>query len=205
MERETVGTFALVVISTILMALLITLSTPLGTKMLNFATSQVESLVGNTGVMDVQADDADYGTVAVHYRHEGSQADVETYKATLRIGETCLVPTPSINGYDFRLENGNESPTKIVVQNKLSEIIVRLIPKEYTMEFHTDGGTWDSGTTINLTYRYGTTYDLPSTITKDGYDFVGWFEDQGLGGEKTFRINEKDLGNKVFYAKYSLK
>ena len=84
MDRETITTYGFLTIATVLMALLLMLSTPVGNKIMTFTEEQINKIADSSGVMDVQADDSDYGTLVVSYKYEGSSNVVKTYKTTLR-------------------------------------------------------------------------------------------------------------------------
>ena len=206
MDRETVTTYGFLTIATILLALLLTLSTPVGNRIMGFAEEQINKIVDGSGVMDVQADDADYGTLVVTYKYDGSSNAVKTYKATLRFGETCIVPTYHQDGYVAKYQNGanyTEVPSTVVIDRKLMEMTIVLQPETYSITYALNGGKWSSGTIYKTEYTYGTIYQLPTTVEKSGYMFVGWFEDSGLGGKKVYELKDGTSGNKTFYAKYS--
>lgn len=206
MDRETITTYGFLTIATILMALLLALSTPVGNKIMTFAEEQINKITDSSGVMDVQADDSDYGTLVVSYKYEGSSNVIKTYKATLRYGETCVVPTYTQEGYVAKYQKDAsylEVPSTIVIDKKLMEMTIVLQPETYSITYSLNGGKWSSGTIYKTEYTYGTVYKLPDTVEKSGYMFVGWFEDSGLGGKRLYEIKEGVSGNKTLYAKYS--
>ena len=205
MDRETITTYGFLTIATVLMALLLVMSTPVGNRIMTFTNEQIEKIMDSSGVLDVKADDVRYGTLVVEYKYEGSTSVVKTYKTTLRYGETCVVPTYVEDGYVATYKNGNqylEVPSTIVISQTLMEMEIILKPQTYTITYILNGGDWDNGKHQN-DYRHGTTYVLPTNIKKEGYMFVGWFEDSGLGGKRVYQINEGTFGNKTYYAKYS--
>lgn len=206
MDRETVTTYGFLTIATVLMALLLLLSTPVGNRIMTFTNEQINKIIDSAGVMDVQADDADYGTLVVQYKYEGSSNPINTYKATLRFGETCIVPSYSEEGYIAKYKKDGaylEVPSTVVIDKKLMEMTIVLKPQTYTITYALNGGKWSSGSIYKTEYTYGTIYQLPTTVEKDGYMFVGWFEDSGLGGKRTYELKDGTAGNKTFYAKYS--
>ena len=83
------------------------------------------------------------------------------------------------------------------------EMTIVLQPQTYTITYALNGGKWSSGSIYKTEYTYGTIYQLPTTVEKEGYMFVGWFEDSGLGGKRTYELKDGTAGNKTFYAKYS--
>ncbi len=70
----------------------------------------------------------------------------------------------------------------------------------YKVTLNVDGGTIKSG---NITsYPTGVGADLPSDVTKDGYDFGGWYENSDFSGDAVTSIGKNETGDKTFYAKW---
>ncbi|MEE0547326.1 MAG: InlB B-repeat-containing protein, partial [Peptococcaceae bacterium] len=66
---------------------------------------------------------------------------------------------------------------------------------------NTNGGTVNSG---NITdYTYGTETTLPTDVTRAGYTFAGWYEDEALSGEPETVIPDDATGAKTYYAKWT--
>ena len=72
--------------------------------------------------------------------------------------------------------------------------------ESYLITFETDGGTVNSGNVKN--YIYGTTVVLPSDVTKTGYTFEGWYDNESCSGSAVLSVSSNDLGDKTFYAKW---
>ena len=73
----------------------------------------------------------------------------------------------------------------------------------YQTVFYTDGGTINNG---NITsYVYGSIIELPTDVTKQGYTFAGWYDNDKLAGNRIIEIGVKDLGDKIYYAKWEPK
>ena len=70
----------------------------------------------------------------------------------------------------------------------------------YTVTLNANGGQI-SGTTVNK-YTYGVGVQLPTTVTRTGYAFMGWYASEDLTGEAVTAISASDIGNKTFYAKW---
>ncbi len=71
----------------------------------------------------------------------------------------------------------------------------QVITSSYKVSFQTNGGKINSGEISE--YIYGVETTLPTDVTKDGYHFVGWFEDSSLTGDFSTKISSTDSGNKV--------
>lgn len=67
--------------------------------------------------------------------------------------------------------------------------------------FVLNGGKQD--TPVNDNYYERIRYNLP-TPTKEGFEFLGWYETEDFQGEPIKYISESETGNKVFYASWKL-
>ena len=74
-------------------------------------------------------------------------------------------------------------------------------PRTYTVTLHTNGGTINAGDVME--YTYGTGATLPTNVTKDGYEFGGWFDNEGLTGDAVTTISTTATGNKEYWAKWT--
>ncbi len=72
---------------------------------------------------------------------------------------------------------------------------------EYAIKLETNGGLLDSDNIV--TYYSGINYILPIP-TKEGFEFIGWFDNKDFSGEKTIYLPENEEGNKEFFASWKL-
>ena len=70
----------------------------------------------------------------------------------------------------------------------------------YSITYHENGGSNIEDATYTVTTADIT---LPTTITKDGYRFDGWFDNEGLEGNAVTKITKGSTDNKNFYAKWT--
>ena len=123
---------------------------------------------------------------------------------TYEYGEKLNVSNPTAAGYDFAGWYTDKARTQ--AYNVNSEIKSELILYakwtyvQYSITFELNGGRFQSGTIVPTTYDESTTVTLPSPV-KNGFDFIGWYENEGLTGEKVTELDGA-TGNKTFYAKY---
>lgn len=204
MDKETMSTYGMILITVMLVATFIIMATPVGEAVLNDIENKIRIVTNNTGVMDVEAQTENYGTVIVHYRYNGSAEDFRVYKTSVRLQEYCNITHPEIDGYEPMLEGGTQAPTKIQITQHTTHMYVYYMPRTYSISYVLNGGKWNTNITYSLQYTHGTSYKLPTGINREGYKFIGWFEDSGLGGVSTTMIEKDDFGDKVFYAKYSV-
>lgn len=71
---------------------------------------------------------------------------------------------------------------------------------EYSITYETNGGTL-SDDSINSYTIESSTVTLP-TVTKNGYDFKGWYTSSDFSGSAVSQIEKGSYGNKKLYAKY---
>lgn len=206
MDKETISTYGMILISIVLISLLLAMATPVGDIILNDVQTKMIKLVDNSGVMDASTNPENYGTIVVHYRYKNTMDDIKTYKATVRLNEYCLIDYPEIVGYRPENEDGSNAQAKVQVRENLKHIYIYYTPETYQINYVMNGGSWTSDATYNLEYQYGSTYTLPTDdwVVKEGYKFVGWYEDSGLGGSRTYTITDKDYGDKIYFAKYTM-
>ena len=78
-------------------------------------------------------------------------------------------------------------------------------PDTYTVTLHLNDGTIANGKDVTE-YTYGTGATLPTAddITREGYTFEGWYEDENFSGSPVTEICKTDTGKKEFYAKWTL-
>ena len=72
----------------------------------------------------------------------------------------------------------------------------------YTVTLNTNGGTINSGNVTEYTYGVGAT--LPTDVTRTGYTFKGWYDNEGLTGDPVTAIGNTETGNKEYWAKWEI-
>lgn len=74
-------------------------------------------------------------------------------------------------------------------------------PRTYIVTLNTNGGTINAGDVAE--YTYGTGATLPTNVTKDGHEFGGWFDNDGLTGDAVTTISTTATGDKEYWAKWT--
>ena len=74
------------------------------------------------------------------------------------------------------------------------------IPNTYHISYVTNDGKINEK--YPMVYSYNTKTVLPTSVTKDGYTFAGWYDNAELSGERVESISVNDFGNKTYYAKW---
>ena len=72
----------------------------------------------------------------------------------------------------------------------------------YTVTLNTNGGTINSGNVTEYTYGVGAT--LPTDVTRTGYTFKGWYDNENLTGSPIAAIGGTETGNKEYWAKWEI-
>ena len=72
----------------------------------------------------------------------------------------------------------------------------------YTVTLNTNGGTINSGNVTSYTYGVGAT--LPTDVTRTGYTFKGWYDNENLTGSPVTAIGDTETGNKEYWAKWEV-
>ena len=72
----------------------------------------------------------------------------------------------------------------------------------YTVTLNTNGGTINNGNVTEYTYGVGAT--LPTDVTRTGYTFKGWYDNEGLTGDPVTAICSTETGNKEYWAKWEI-
>ena len=70
----------------------------------------------------------------------------------------------------------------------------------YTVTLNTNGGTINNGNVTEYTYGVGAT--LPTDVTRTGYTFKGWYDNENLTGSPVTAISNTETGNKEYWAKW---
>ncbi|MFR9503955.1 MAG: InlB B-repeat-containing protein [Rikenellaceae bacterium] len=128
----------------------------------------------------------------------GSEVEPQTIDYNTTISEP---EAPTKNGYSFvdwysdaLLTNLWSFTTKVTTDMTL---YAKWSANQYTITFETNGGT----EIAPLYAEYGNTITMPDNPTKEGYSFVGWYNDADLS--EAWDVNTKIISNITLYAKWS--
>ena len=72
----------------------------------------------------------------------------------------------------------------------------------YTVTLNAGDGTINSGDVTSYTYGVGAT--LPTDVTRTGYTFKGWYDNENLTGSPVTAIGDTETGNKEYWAKWEI-
>lgn len=95
----------------------------------------------------------------------------------------------------------DNSSSYVVDSNDAHVASFSLRQNSYAVTLHPNGGTVNSG---NVTaYDYGKGVTLPTDVTREGYAFAGWYDNEALTGSPVKAIGPTDEGDKTFWAKWN--
>ena len=84
----------------------------------------------------------------------------------------------------------------------VTELTVQWTAPTYTVTLNAGDGTINSGNVTSYTYGVGAT--LPTDVTRTGYTFKGWYDNENLTGSPVTAIGDTETGNKEYWAKWEI-
>ena len=99
-----------------------------------------------------------------------------------------------LDGNGKSYEPGDSVPADV------TELTVQWTAPTYTVTLHANGGTINNGNVTEYTYGVGAT--LPTDVTRTGYTFKGWYDNENLTGSPVTAIGGTEMGNKEYWAKW---
>ena len=99
--------------------------------------------------------------------------------------------------------NGNSYEPGDNVPADVTELTVQWTAPTYAVTLHTNGGTIADGKDVTG-YTYGVGATLPTDVTRTGYTFKGWYDNEGLTGDPVTAIGDTETGNKEYWAKWEI-
>ena len=98
--------------------------------------------------------------------------------------------------------NGNSYAPGGSVPADVTTLTVQWTAPTYAVTLHTNGGTINNGNVTEYTYGVGAT--LPTDVTRTGYTFKGWYDNENLTGSPVTAISDTETGNKEYWAKWEI-
>ena len=84
----------------------------------------------------------------------------------------------------------------------VTELTVQWTAPTYAVTLNTNGGTINNGNVTEYTYGVGAT--LPTDVTRTGYTFKGWYDNENLTSSPVTAISNTETGNKEYWAKWEI-
>ena len=98
--------------------------------------------------------------------------------------------------------NGNSYAPGASVPADVTELTVQWTAPTYTVTLNAGDGTINSGNVTEYTYGVGAT--LPTDVTRTGYTFKGWYDNENLTSSPVMAIGDTETGNKEYWAKWEI-
>ena len=99
--------------------------------------------------------------------------------------------------------NGNSYEPGGSVPADVTELTVQWTAPTYAVTLNTNGGTIADGKDATG-YTYGVGATLPTDVTRTGYTFKGWYDNENLTGSPVTAIGGAETGNKEYWAKWEI-
>ena len=90
-----------------------------------------------------------------------------------------------------------------IVPAEVTKLTVQWTAPTYAVTLNTNGGTIADGKDVTG-YTYGVGATLPTDVTRTGYTFKGWYDNEGLTGDPVTAIGNTETGNKEYWAKWEI-
>ena len=89
------------------------------------------------------------------------------------------------------------------VPAEVTKLTVQWTAPTYAVTLNTNGGTIADGKDVTG-YTYGVGATLPTDVTRTGYTFKGWYDNENLTGSPVTAIGDTETGNKEYWAKWEI-
>ena len=102
--------------------------------------------------------------------------------------------------------NGQSASNLTADQNGNVTLYAQWTVNTYNVTLHLNGGKFVEDYQGVTSYTYGTTTLLPDAeqMTRSGYRFDGWYADEKFQDGPYTEISDTDVGNKEFYARWTM-
>ena len=107
------------------------------------------------------------------------------------------------NFFMWRGSNGKFYVPGDSVPADVTALTVQWTAPTYAVTLNTNGGTIADGKDVTG-YTYGVGATLPTDVTRTGYTFNGWYDNEGLTGSPVTAIGDTETGNKEYWAKWEI-
>jgi len=159
--------------------------------------------------MTLTVDASGNGTIPTHaitFNLDGGAQEAGDWGSYIEGVGRDLPTTPTRNGYAFDGWYANiglmGAPVLAISATDMGDktFWAKWVANVYNVSYTLNGGTQVAGAWNSYTFGVGLT--LPTTPTRNGYAFDGWYDNAGLTGTPVLAISATDMGDKTFWAKW---
>ena len=131
----------------------------------------------------------------------------QDFSFTISVKEGYSLPatvTIEVGGITYTLAVGENGKVTIPASYVTDDITITAngVINRYTVTYVLNGGSLNEGYKASYTVEESVTLPTKSDISRTGYKFLDWFEEEGFSGSAVSEIAKGSTGNKVFYAKW---
>ena len=145
-------------------------------------------------------------TYLITYNLNGGTFDVTAPAGYDVESETIILPVPTRTAYVFDGWYANQTymgdSVVSIEHGSVGDVSLyaKWTPIRYTVTYNTNGGELSQFAITAYTIE-SLDFMLPQ-VTKRGYDFAGWYDNQAFSGNAVLSIPQGSYGDKAFYAKW---
>ena len=139
----------------------------------------------------------------------GGSGDISNYEVGYNLNQTIPNVIPTREHYDFNgwIDNNEwdywypgdsyKMPAKNITMQ------AEWTPITYTITWHKAGGEFINESTMPKSYTTEDRIVIPEGVTRTGYTFAGWYDNEDCTGNPVTSIEKGDGGNKDYWAKWT--
>ena len=120
-------------------------------------------------------------------------------------GEGLTRPNGNTDSYFWWLGSDGESYVPgAMIPAGVASLTAQWTALTYSVTLHTNGGTINSGNVTSYNYGEGATLPTADEMTREGYTFAGWYDNEALTGNPITEISTDETGNRTYWAKWTI-
>ena len=120
-------------------------------------------------------------------------------------GEGLTRPNGNTDSYFWWLGSDGESYVPgAMIPAGVTSLTAQWTALTYSVTLHTNGGTISSGNVTSYNYGEGATLPAADNMTREGYTFTGWYDNEELTGIPITEISTDETGNRTYWAKWTI-
>ena len=116
-------------------------------------------------------------------------------------GKTVTAVPKNYNGVVENTSHPNRIPSGIVTKDGSLVLKLYYNRQKYSIKYVLNGGTAKG--ILQDKYTYGEEIYLSKRVTKEGFEFAGWYDNAECIGSPILKIEEGATGEKILYAKWT--